>query len=236
MAEIESLQPAGEDWLVSTSDGDFRARAVIVATGSRLRRLGVPGEERLWGKGVSQCASCDGPLFRNRVAGVVGGGDSALQEALELAGHVGQVIVFHRGEELSAQQTYRRRVLEHPKIGVRFGTVVEEILGEDSVAGVRTREPATGAAAEVELAALFVFVGTEPNTGFLRELLRLDGDGRVPTDTWLRTELPGVLAAGDVRRDSAGQAIAAAGDGATAAVAAHRYLAGGSWPPAPSRA
>ncbi len=230
MFELESITAEGDGWRVSTTGGEHLARTVIVATGSRLRELGVPGEERLRGRGVSHCASCDAPLLRDRAVAVVGGGDSALQEALTLAASVAEVIVLHRGAELTAQATYRRRVLEHPRINLRPTTVVEEILGEQTVDGVRTRDLATGEAARLELAAVFVYVGLEPNTEPLDSPLRLDTDRRVPTDGWMRTERAGVLAAGIVRSDSDGQAASSAGDGVTAAIAADRYLSGGDWP------
>ena len=229
MAELEGLEPADNGWSLATGAGELRAGAVIVATGSTPRELGVPGEERLTGHGISHCASCDGPLYRDRVVGIVGGGDSALQGALELAEHVREVIVFHRGTAFSAQETYRQRVLESSRITVRYQTVVEEILGEETVAGVRAQDLATGGIADIELAGLFVYIGTVPRTELLRDLLPLDDRGRVPTDGRMRTELPGLLAAGDVRSESAAQAVAVAGDGATAALAAHGYLAGGSW-------
>lgn len=229
MTEVESLEAAGDGWSLTTGRGELRAGAVIVATGSRTRELGVPGEERLTGRGISHCASCDGPLYRDRVVAVVGGGDSALQEALALAAHAQEVIVFHRGPAFSAQQTYRQRALESPRISVRYRTIVEEILGEQAVTGLRTRDLATGEVAHVEVAGLFVYIGAVPLTGFLPDRLQLDDRGRVPTDSWMRTELPGLLAAGDVRSESAAQAVAAAGDGATAALAAHRYLTDRSW-------
>jgi thioredoxin reductase (NADPH) len=228
MAEIQALaradsDPSG-DWLVTTTDGEHHAGAVIVASGSHARALGVPGEERLVGRGVSHCASCDGPLFRGQTVGVAGGGDSALQEALTLAEHVGTVLVFHRGEAFAAQQTYRQRVEDERKIEVCYRTEVREILGESEVTGVRVHDLASGTERTVELGGLFVYVGLVPNSGFLEGLLTLDADGRIPTDIWMRTDLPGLFAAGDVRRDSASQAITAAGDGATAAIAADRYL------------
>ena len=155
---------------------------MILATGARLRSLGVEGEERLQGRGVSHCASCDAPLMRDRTVGVVGGGDSALQEALTLADAVGEVIVLHRGDALTAQAAYREPALAHPKISVRYGTVVEEILGEDAVSGVRTRDAASGDTQELDLGGLFIYVGLEPNSDYVRDLIELDDDGRIPTD------------------------------------------------------
>lgn len=228
MAEVQALARVGGDrsgdWLVTTTEGEYRAAAVIVASGSHARPLGVPGEERLVGKGVSHCASCDGPLFRGQTVGVAGGGDSALQEALTLAEHVGRVVIFHRGDRFAGQQTYRQRVQHERKIEVCFRTEVREILGEDEVTGVRVQDLATGAERTVDLVGLFVYVGLAPNSRLLDGLIALDADGKIPTDIWMQTAQPGLFAAGDVRKDSASQAITAAGDGATAAIAADRYL------------
>jgi thioredoxin reductase (NADPH) len=227
MAELEGLERAGDAWRLATSDGDVGARAVILATGARLKSLGIDGEERLQGRGVSHCASCDAPLMRDRTVGVVGGGDSALQEALTLADAVGEVVVLHRGDALRAQAAYREPALAHPKVTVRYGTVVEEILGEDTVSGVRVRELASDSTHELELGGLFVYVGLQPNSEYLGDLLDRDDDGRIPTDAALQTELGGVFAAGIVRRGSLGQAAISAGEGAAAAKAAHRYLGEG---------
>ena len=164
--------------------------------------------------------------MRDRTVGVVGGGDSALQEALTLADAVGEVIVLHRGDALTAQAAYREPALAHPKISVRYGTVVEEILGEDAVSGVRTRDVASGDTQDLELGGLFIYVGLEPNSEYLRDLIELDDDGRIPTDAAMQTELAGVFAAGIVRRGSLGQAAISAGEGAAAAKAAHRHLGG----------
>lgn len=224
MSEVTGLAQVGTTWLVTTTDGDHEAGAVIVASGSHARTLGLPGEERFLGRGMSHCASCDGPLFRGQTVGVVGGGDSALQEALTLAEHVGKVLLFHRDEELTAQDTYVQRVLSERKIEVCRQTAVTGILGDEEVTGVRVRDLQTDTERAVELVGLFVYVGLAPNTGFLGDVLQLDDDGRIPTDIWMQTERPGLFAAGDVRRDSASQAITAAGDGATAAIAADRYL------------
>jgi thioredoxin reductase (NADPH) len=227
MAEIQALaRPEGEtgDWLVTTTEGEYQAGAVIVASGSHARVLGVPGEERLTGHGISHCASCDAPLFRGQTVGVAGGGDSALQEALTLAEHVGKVLIFHRGERFDAQQTYVQRVLDERKIEVCWQTEVREVLGESEVIGVTVQDLAAGAERTIDLVGLFVYVGLAPSSGFLGGLLDLDGAGHIPTDIWMQTAVPGLFAAGDVRQHSASQAITAAGDGATAAIAADRYL------------
>jgi thioredoxin reductase (NADPH) len=229
MTDLQHLEAQGDRWYAETGEGDVQTHALILATGSTLKQLGVPGEGRLRGKGVSYCASCDAPLLRNCTVAVVGGGDSALQESLTLAEFAKRVIVLARGEKLSAQMVYRNRVTAHPKIEIRFRTVVEQILGANKVTGARICGTAGDAAADLELAALFVYIGLEPNTAFLKALIRLDPSGRIPADDQMRTELRGVFAAGVVRSGSAGRAVASAGDGTTAAVAADRFLAGGDW-------
>lgn len=225
LAEVESLEPEGHDWRVVTGEGSHRARAVIVASGSRPKALDVPGESELQGRGISHCATCDGPFFAGRVVGVAGGGDHALQEAITLAGFAAQVIILNEASAFSGQATYRRRVAERPQIEARHGVAVTEIRGDGTLSAVRLRDLASAAESQLDLAGLFVYVGLEPNTAFLHGRLPLAPDGRIPTDPWMRTVLPGVFAAGEVRQDAAGHAITSAGDGATAAVAAHRYLA-----------
>jgi thioredoxin reductase (NADPH) len=176
------------------------------------------------GRGVSHCASCDGPLYNGQTVGVVGGGDSALQEALTLANYAERVLVFHREESFSAQDTYRQRALSNPKILPRYRTVVEEIIGDDVVNGVRVRDLVSGESSKIDLTGLFIYVGLQPNSAFPKDLVRLSETGHVPTDIWMRTELPGLYAVGDIRQDSAAQAITSSGDGATAAIAAYRYI------------
>ncbi|HEX9644166.1 MAG TPA: FAD-dependent oxidoreductase [Acidimicrobiia bacterium] len=235
MVEAQSLEQRDGAWVVVTSGGEVMTNAVIVATGSRPRLLGIAGEAELVGRGISHCASCDGPLYRGQVVGVVGGGDSALQEALELAEHVDRVIVFHRGAALAGQHTYQARVAEAPKIEVRYHTVVEEVRGAGTLSSVVTRDVEHASTDEVELGGLFLYVGSEPNSMLMPPGMALDHHARVITDTRMRTGLAGLFAAGDIRADSAAQAVSAAGDGATAAVTAHRFLAGEAWP-APERA
>ena len=225
MGEVRRLEPRGDDWSLVTDDGDIGAAAVIVATGSRFRKLGVPREEEFEGRGLSTCASCDGPLYQERLVAVCGDGDSALLETLELVGHGVRVVLLHPGETLVGQETYRRRVQDSAQVELRHRTILEEILGDGEVEGIRVRDVGTGASSTLPVAAVFANVGRVPNTSMLEGVVALDEHGHVRTDIWMRTEREGLFAAGDVRADAAGQAISAAGDGATAAVAAHRYLA-----------
>jgi thioredoxin reductase (NADPH) len=228
MDTVESLEIDGENRVVRGAEEELRARAVIIAAGSSLRALGIPGEERLMGRGVSHCASCDAPFFAGQEACVIGGGDSALDEALVLAGQASRVLLIHRGPQFKAQKAIVQRIAEAANVEPLFNTVVEEILGDDSVTGVRLRDLASGARREQELSGVFVFVGLEPNTAFLRGVVDLDEAGHVRTDILMRTSVPGIFAAGDIRQGSVAQLISAAGDGATAAVAAYHYLQGRS--------
>jgi len=223
-AEVQRLEPQDKSWLVATEEETHRAKAVIVATGSTLKHLNVPGEERLIGRGVSHCASCDGPLYNGKTVGVVGGGDSALQEALTLANFAEKVLVFNQTEAFSSQQTYQQKAAANEKILPRHNVAVAEVLGEDVVTGVRLRDLGSATIDQVGLAGLFIYIGLQPNTSLLRDLVALSESGHVPTDVSMKTERAGLYAAGDVRQNSASQAITSAGDGATAAIAAYRYI------------
>ena len=226
MDEVTGLTLDGPYKVVTTYSGSYRTGAVIVAAGSSLRKLGIPGEEELYGSGVSQCATCDGPMFMGEVVGVVGGGDAAADEAMTLTEYVDKVVLFHRREELRAQKVLQDRVLNHPKIDVALNTVVESIVGENMGKGVQVRNVVTNLRDRVDLTGVFVFVGLEPNTDFVRGVLKTDNAGHIPVDLWMETEVPGMFAAGDIRQHSAAQLASAAGDGATAAIAAVRYVAG----------
>jgi thioredoxin reductase (NADPH) len=223
--ELDGLVQANGAWRITTSEAEVEAHAVIVATGARFLPLGVPGEDRLLGRGISTCASCDGPLLGGATAAVVGGGDSALQESLTLAETAERVIVLHRGGELDGQASYRRGVDEQPSIEVRYGTVVEEILGAERVEAVRLRDLADGSISEVGVAAVFPFVGLQPNSGPVAEHVDLDERGAVRTRDGQATSADGIFAAGVVRSGAAGRAAAASGEGAAAAIAANAYLA-----------
>jgi thioredoxin reductase (NADPH) len=227
--ELRSLTPQSEGWRLATGDGDVAARALVLATGSSLRELGVPGEARLRGQGVSHCASCDAPLLRQKVAAVVGGGDSAMQEALTLAQHVAQVVMLTRGAALAGQASYRERIAQNPKITVRPQIEVEEILGDAKVTGLRMHDMSGGAVSELPADAVFVYIGLQPNTAFLDGRIKLGAGDGILTDGWMRTTQAGICAAGTVRSGSPCRAASSAGDGAAAAIAVDRYLTDGVW-------
>ena len=212
--------------MVNAQSEPLKARAVIVAAGSRLRSLGVPGEEAFLGRGVSHCASCDGHFFSGQDVCVIGGGDSALDEALVLTEHAARVTIIHREEQFDAQRVLIDRVAANGKIEIVPKTAVEEIFGDDSVSGVRLRDLTSRAVRDHAVKGVFVYVGLEPNTAFLRGTVALDPAGHIDTDIMMRTSVPGIFAAGDIRAHSVAQLAAVAGDGATAAIAAWRYLKG----------
>ena len=230
LSEVMKLRQQDPYWLVEAYDGEILAKAVIIAGGSTLRTLGVTGEKDLHGAGVSYCATCDGGFFIDQVVGVVGGGDSALDEAMVLTEFASKVIVFHRRDRLRGQKVLQDRALSNPKIEFRWNTTVDAILGEGEVEGVSITDVTSGETSRVDLSGVFIYVGLEPNSQYLSEVLTLDNAGHVPTDTWMRTPMPGLFAAGDIRQNSAAQLVSAAGDGATAAIAAQRYVEGREWP------
>ena len=229
MSVATAISRDGQHRVVATDGGDYRAKAVIVASGSSLKTLGIPGEEEMFGRGVSHCATCDGPLYMDQVVGVVGGGDSAADEALTLTQYADHVLLFHRRDQLRAQQALQDRLHNHPKIEVVWNAMLEEVLGETTVSGVRVRNVITNLENLVELSGLFVYVGLEPNSQLVSGLIRLDNAGHIPVNTSMETEEPGLYAAGDIRQNSAAQLVSAAGDGATAAVAAFKYIRGRTW-------
>ena len=224
MGAAAKLEREGGRWRIAGPGADYAAHAVIVATGTTLKALGVPGEEALRGKGVSHCASCDAPLLRNERVVVVGGGDSALQEALTLAEHAAEVTIVHRGEAPIAQAAYRARAAAQPKIRLRAQSVAVEILGEGAVTGVRVRDTESGAEEPLEAAGVFVYIGLAPAAALVEGVARLSAAGHVETDARLRASVPGLYAAGTVRAGAAGRAAAAAGEGALAAIAADEDL------------
>jgi thioredoxin reductase (NADPH) len=203
----------------------YTSDAVIISTGASARWLGIPGEERLRGFGVSACATCDGFFFRDKELAVVGGGDSAMEEALFLTKFATKVTVIHRRDEFRASKIMAHRVLEHPKIEVIWDTVADEVLGDDTVSGLRLRNVGSGAGSELPVDGVFVAIGHTPNTGIFAPWLDLDDEGYIVTDPGgTRTSVEGVFAAGDVVDKVYRQAITAAGMGCRAAIDVERWL------------
>ena len=229
MGETAKIAKDGDYRVVLSDAGQLRAKTVIIAAGSTLRKLGIPGEEEFFGRGVSHCATCDGPLYMNQVVAVAGGGDSAADEALTLTEYCERVLLVHRTDSLSAQQSLVNRVGDNRKIEVVWNTVIEEVLGQDTVSGLRMRNVVTNLENAMELSGLFVYVGLEPNSSIVEGLLKTDNSGHIPTNVSMETEVPGVYAVGDLRQNSSSQLVSAAGDGATAAVAAFTYISAKNW-------
>jgi thioredoxin reductase (NADPH) len=224
--DVISVDLTGETKIVRTHDGEFAARAVILATGSAYKRLGVPGEDRLAGHGVSWCATCDGFFFRKQDIVVVGGGDTAMEEATFLTRFAQSVTIVHRRDSLRASRIMQERALTNEKINFVWDSEVVEVLGETSVTGVRVRNVHTGAETVLDATGFFVAIGHDPRSDLFRGQVRLDEEGYVLTDApSTHTSVPGVFAAGDVVDHIYRQAVTAAGTGCSAALDAERFLA-----------
>jgi thioredoxin reductase (NADPH) len=224
--DVVSVDLTGEIKLVRTHDREYAARAVIVATGSHYRKLGIPGEDRLSGHGVSWCATCDGFFFRGRDLVVVGGGDTAMEEATFLTRFARSVTVVHRRDTLRASRIMQERAFSNEKIRFVWDAEVVEVLGDQAVTGVRIRGVRTGEESTIEASGVFVAIGHDPRSDLFRGQLRLDEEGYVLVDApATRTSAPGVFACGDVVDHIYRQAVSAAGTGCSAALDAERFLA-----------
>jgi len=226
IAEANGIELQGGQKVVKTTQGNFTAKAVIIAGGSERYKVGIPGEREFAGKGVSYCATCDAPFFRQQPVAIIGGGDAAITEALHLAKFASKVTVIHRRHQLRASHILQESAFAEPKIEFRWDAVPEEIEGEDSVKRIRLRQVTTREKSTLDVSGIFVSIGSKPNTDYLKGLLPLDAVGHIIADDRMGTEVPGIFAAGDIRRNSARQAITAAGDGATAAIYAEKFITG----------
>ncbi len=224
-AEVTALEIKGKEKEVRTSQGDFTAKAVIIAGGSERQLLNVPGEKEFTGRGVGYCALCDGFLFRDKTVAVAGGGNTAISEALELAKFAGKVYVIHRRDELRAVKILQERAFAEPKIEFVWSTVIESIEGDDVVRKLNLKNVATGKKSILAVDGVFVATGAKPATAYLKGLLSLDENGAIVTNEKMETGIPGIFAAGDIRSGSIRQVVSAVGDGAVAAVHAERYIA-----------
>lgn len=209
---------------VKTYEGEFFCRALIICTGTEYRKLGVPGEEKFKGRGISYCATCDGAFFRDSRIIVVGGGDSALTEALFLTKFVSELTIIHRRDALRATKIYQERTLNHPKIKFLWNSVVQEIKGDNVVRSVVVKNVKSGEVKEVETEGAFLFIGLMPRTKFLKDLVQLDESGYIVTNENCETSIKGIFTAGDCRKKLLRQISTSVGDGATAAFAAEKYL------------
>jgi thioredoxin reductase (NADPH) len=211
-------------YMVKVEDIDFETKSLIIATGTQPKRLGVEGEARFIGRGVSYCGTCDGPLFRNKDIVVIGGGDRAVEEAIFLSGYANRIFLIHRRAALRASEILEEKAKNNPKINFVLDAIVEEIAGETKVEKVKIKNVKTDSSSEIACQGVFIFVGIEPNTTFLKNLLEIDEKRFIITDQQMRTSCEGIFACGDCRKKSLYQVITACGEGAVAADSAHKYL------------
>ena len=223
--KVLSASLAGKEKKVVTAKGEYRADAVILANGVKRRKLGCPGENRLSGKGVSYCAYCDGAFFKGRDTAVIGGGNTALEDALYLSGLCREVFLIHRREEFRGEERLLDQVKQRENIRLLSSCQVKEIAGEEKVERL-VLEQKDGKERQLLVQAVFIAIGLEPDNGAFREELLLDENGYIAADESCQTNLPGVFAAGDTRKKSLRQIVTAVSDGAAAAVAAKQYLDG----------
>ncbi len=219
------IETDGDIKIVTTGKNTYRSPTMILATGADPRKLKVPGEEELRGKGVSYCGTCDAPFFRDKKVIVVGGGDAAFKEALFITMFASKVILVHRRQGFRAEKIYVTEARNNPKMSFELDCVLEKINGETKVDGIDIRNVKTEEKKTIPCDGVFIFAGNIPNTGFLGRLLELDQGGHIETDRDMMTSIPGIFAIGDVRKYSYRQIATAVGEGATAAMAAEHWMA-----------
>jgi len=222
--EVTGLTSRYGSNIVNTAEGDFIAQAVIIAGGSQFRKLEVPGEGEFLGKGVSYCATCDGPLFRDKAVAVVGGGDTAVTDALSLSKFASSVKVVHRRNQLRASKVLQRKAQTNPKIEFIWDNVVTEVKGKEKLTDLVLKNTKNDTISLLAVDGVFVAIGLVPNTEYLRGVLPLDEGGYIITTELMETTVPGIFAAGDIRHNSVKQAIVAAGNGAVAALSAEWFI------------
>ena len=223
--EVIGIEVAGGQKLVKMAEKEYRAETIIICTGTEYRKLGIPGETEFTGRGVSYCATCDGAFFKDSKIVVVGGGDSAVGEALFLTRFAKEITIIHRRDALRATKIYQERAFASPKINFLWNSVVEEIQGNQTVERVRVRNVTSDEVREVPTEGVFMFIGITPKTRFLKGVVELDENGYILVDEEnLQTSMEGIFAAGDARKKLLRQVATAVGDGATAAFAVEKYL------------
>jgi len=223
-AEVKEIKESKPGWQVVTDDKAYTASSIIIASGASPKRLDVPGEDKLRGRGVSYCGTCDGALFKDKEVVVVGGGDTALEEALFLARFVKKASIIHRRDALRGTKILQERSFANKKIEFVWDSVVTEITGSGKVAGVKIKNVKTGAVTDFACDGAFIFVGYTPNTGFLKGVVPLDENGYIIADDDCLTSKPGIFASGDCRKKLLRQVVTACGEGATAAFSCQHYL------------
>ncbi len=221
---VKELQREGQLWKVCGNKNEYLTRAVIIATGANFRRLGIKGEGKFTGRGVSYCATCDGFFFRDKVVAVVGGGNWALSEAIFLTKFARQVKVIHRRGQFRAEKILQERTLAHKKVEVIWDTVIEEILGDTTLKSLTVKNVKTGELSALEVDGLFVSIGTRPNSDFVKDLLELNEWGEIVVGKKMETSQPGIYAAGDLTDACPDQVATAVGSGVAAAIAIDEYL------------
>ncbi len=222
--EVVKVSLEGSTKVVHTYESAYRCEALIISTGAEYRKLGIPGENEFAGKGVSYCATCDGAFFRDGRIVVVGGGDSALTEALFLTKFAEELTIIHRRDALRGTKIYQERVFAHPKIKFLWNSIVQEIKGDSTVRSIIVKNVKTEETKEFETDGAFLFIGVEPRTQFLTGIVEMDGGGYILTNEDCETSAKGIFAVGDCRKKLLRQIATAVGDGATAAFAAEKFL------------
>jgi len=228
--EVKALASREPFWELEYEDKKLVAKGIIIATGVESKKLGIPGEETLRERGVSYCGTCDGPFFKGQEIGVIGGGDSAVDEALYLTRFASRVYLIHRRRSLRAEKILQERAFQNPKIEILWDTIVTKVLGETGVEGLEIMDLRSKDCRTLPLSGVFFYVGLLAKTEFLKGIVNLDEQGYVMTDDNMATSARGVFAAGDVRRKTLRQVATAVGDGAAAAFSAERYIESHKWP------
>lgn len=224
MSKVSEIRKAKEGWNVATEGKEYTTLAVIIATGAKPKELGIPGEKELLGKGVSYCATCDGALFKDKDIVVIGGGDTAIEEALFLTKFAKKLTIIHRRNRLRAAKVLQERVLASEKIEIIWDSTATEILGDERAGGIKVKNIKTQEKSTIQCDGIFIFVGLVPNTGFLRKLVKLDKDGYIVANPNMETSKKGIFACGDCTKKLLRQVVTACGDGATAAFSSQQYV------------
>lgn len=224
-SDVEKLERQGNEFIVQTAQEPVKTKTVILATGAKPQFLGVEGESKFHGRGVSYCATCDGAFFRDKTVAVVGGGDAAVEEALFLTKFASKVYIIHRRGELRATKLIQRRAIDNAKVEFLWFSVVDKVIGEDKVQAVRIKNVQSGELSDVPVDGVFVYVGTKSNSDLVKDMVEMDEYGYIKTGEDTGTGIPGLYAAGDIRQKHLRQVVTAVADGAIAAVEVEKYLA-----------